>query len=111
MQTHRRACHLCEAICGLKIEVENNRVVSIKGDEQDPFSRGHICPKAVALKDIQEDPDRLTRPVKKVDGQWVETTWEDAIELACEGLFQVQQKYGANAVGCTKATRMYTTGV
>lgn len=99
MQTHRRACHLCEAICGLKIEVENNQVVSIRGDEQDPFSRGHICPKAVALKDIQEDPDRLTRPVKKVDGLWVETTWEDAIELACEGLFQVQQKYGANAVG------------
>lgn len=99
MQTHRRACHLCEAICGLKIEVDNNQIVSIKGDEQDPFSRGHICPKAVALKDIQEDPDRLKQPVKKVNGQWVETTWEDAIELACEGLFQVQQKYGANAVG------------
>lgn len=82
MQTYRRACHLCEAICGLKVEVENNQVVSIKGDELDPFSRGHICPKAVALKDIQEDPDRLTRPVKKVNGQWVETTWEDAIELA-----------------------------
>lgn len=99
MQTHRRACHLCEAICGLKIEVENNQVVSIKGDEQDPFSRGHICPKAVALKDIQEDPDRLRMPVKKVNGVWVETTWDDAIELACEGLFQIQQKYGANAVG------------
>jgi len=89
---------LCEAICGLKIEVDNNQIVSIKGDEQDPFSRGHICPKAVALKDIQEDPDRLKMPVKKVNGQWVETTWEDAIELACDGLFQVQQKYGANAV-------------
>ncbi|MEK9816898.1 MAG: molybdopterin-dependent oxidoreductase, partial [Limnobacter sp.] len=99
MQTLRRACHLCEAICGLKIEVDNNQIVSIKGDEQDPFSRGHICPKAVALKDIQEDPDRLKQPVKKVNGQWVETTWEDAIELACEGLFQVQQKYGANVVG------------
>lgn len=99
MQTHRRACHLCEAICGLKINVENNQIVSIKGDEQDPFSRGHICPKAVALKDIQEDPDRLKMPVKKVSGQWLETTWEDAIELACEGLFQVQQKHGANAVG------------
>ena len=99
LNTHRRACHLCEAICGLKIEVENGQVVSIKGDEQDPFSRGHICPKAVALKDIQEDPDRLTMPVKKVGGQWVQTTWEDAIELACEGLFNVQQKYGNNAVG------------
>ncbi|HEX4856041.1 MAG TPA: molybdopterin-dependent oxidoreductase, partial [Limnobacter sp.] len=99
MQTHRRACHLCEAICGLKIEVDNKSVVSIKGDEQDPFSRGHICPKAVALKDIQEDPDRLRKPVKKVNGEWVETSWEDAIELACSGLFKVQQEHGANSVG------------
>ena len=43
--THYRACHLCEAICGLAIETEGDRILSIKGDPQDPFSRGHICPK------------------------------------------------------------------
>ena len=61
---HYRACHLCEAICGLRIEVTRDStgqqaIQSIKGDAEDTFSRGHICPKAVALQDIQNDPDRL----------------------------------------------------
>ena len=51
--THYRACHLCEAICGLEIKTNGSEIVSIKGDKEDPFSRGHICPKAVAIKDIQ----------------------------------------------------------
>lgn len=96
---HRRACHLCEAICGVVIETRGDEIISIRGDDQDPFSRGHICPKAMGLKDLHEDPDRLRQPVKKVNGQWVETTWEDAIEVACEGLFQVQQSHGSQAIG------------
>ncbi|HEY1057772.1 MAG TPA: molybdopterin oxidoreductase family protein [Limnobacter sp.] len=99
MSTHYRACHLCEAICGLKIEVNDGRVVSVKGDENDPFSRGHICPKAVALQDIHEDPDRLRQPVLKRNGQWVEISWDEAIERACEGLLAVQTQHGPNAVG------------
>lgn len=55
-KTHYRACHLCEAICGLVIETKGDSVVSIKGDPDDPMSRGHICPKAVALQDIHSDP-------------------------------------------------------
>lgn len=45
---HFRACNLCEAICGLEITLEGGQVAGIKGDQADPFSRGHICPKAVA---------------------------------------------------------------
>ena len=51
-KTHFRACNLCEAICGIAIEVEDGRIVSIRGDDDDPFSRGHVCPKAVALQDV-----------------------------------------------------------
>lgn len=98
-ETHRRACHLCEAICGLVIETQDNQIVSIKGDSEDPFSRGHICPKAVALQDIQNDPDRLRKPVKKSKGQWVEIQWDEAIELVCEKLLAVQTAHGGNAIG------------
>ncbi len=94
----RRACNLCEAICGLKLEVRGNEVLSIRGDELDPFSQGHICPKAIALKDIQEDPDRLRKPVKKVGNQWVEIEWDEAIEYACEGLSKARREHGSNAV-------------
>ncbi|MDH0648379.1 molybdopterin oxidoreductase family protein [Pseudomonas sp. GD03858] len=100
---HHRACHLCEAICGLNIEVTHEtdgraRIGSIKGDPQDPFSRGHICPKAVALQDIQEDPDRLRQPHRRIGEQWQAIGWDEAFELAAERLWAVQQAHGRDAV-------------
>jgi len=100
---HHRACHLCEAICGLNIEVSHEddgraRISSIKGDPQDPFSRGHICPKAVALQDIQEDPDRLRQPHRRVGTQWQAISWDEAFALAADKLWAIQQAHGRNAV-------------
>jgi len=100
---HHRACHLCEAICGLNIEVSHEddgraRISSIKGDPQDPFSRGHICPKAVALQDIQDDPDRLRQPHRRVGTQWQAISWEEAFALAAERLWSIQEAHGRNAV-------------
>ena len=60
---HYRACNLCEALCGLEIEYQGNEIIAIRGDKNDPFSKGHICPKATALEDVYKDPDRLKRPV------------------------------------------------
>lgn len=98
MATKYRTCNLCEALCGLAIEVEDGKVTSIKGDKEDTFSRGHICPKAVALKDLHEDPDRLKRPLEKVDGEWHEISWEDAINKTAKRLYEVQQANSKNAV-------------
>ena len=100
---HHRACHLCEAICGLNIEVSHEpgepaRISSIKGDPDDPFSRGHICPKAVALQDIQQDPDRLRQPHKRVGDQWQAISWDEAFALAADKLWAIQQAHGRNAV-------------
>ncbi|MHC6224347.1 molybdopterin-dependent oxidoreductase [Pseudomonas sp. X10] len=100
---HHRACHLCEAICGLNLEVTHHadgqaQISSIKGDPQDPFSRGHICPKAVALQDIQNDPDRLRQPHRRIGERWEPITWEQAFSLAAERLWDIQQAHGRNAV-------------
>jgi anaerobic selenocysteine-containing dehydrogenase len=105
--THQGVCNLCEAICGLTFQVQgtgpNQRIVSIKGNDADPFSRGHICPKAVALKDVHEDPDRLRRPVKRVgrgpDERWVDISWDEAFDLVARKLVEVRQQHGNNAVG------------
>lgn len=98
-QLHYRACNLCEAICGLEIEHENGRVLRIAGDAQDPFSRGHICPKALGLQDVYEDPDRLRRPQRRTAaGGWEEIGWEQALDEVAAGLRQVQQRHGAHAV-------------
>ncbi len=97
--THYRNCNLCEAMCGLEIKVENNTVTSIRGDKEDPFSRGHICPKALGMKDIYEDPDRLKFPLKKTKDGWEQISWEQAFEEVTNKLKDIQRKHGVNAVG------------
>ena len=98
-KTHYKACHLCEAICGLEITTQGDQILSIKGDKSDPVSKGFICPKATAIADIHNDPDRLRMPHKKVNGEWVEVTWEEAIDLAAKNLVDVQTRHGNDAVG------------
>ncbi|WP_433011229.1 molybdopterin-dependent oxidoreductase [Kribbella sp. CA-294648] len=100
MATVRRtACNLCEAICGVLVTVEGGRVTDIRGDEADPLSRGHICPKAVALRDLQEDPDRLTQPVRRTATGWQELGWEEAYAYVAEKLQAVQKTHGRNSIG------------
>ncbi|HCJ28621.1 MAG TPA: dehydrogenase [Pseudomonas sp.] len=95
---HHRACHLCEAICGMTIETRDEQIVSIKGDPQDSFSRGHICPKAVALQDIQNDPDRLRQPMRRVGSEWQAIEWDEAFALVAERLAALRERHGNNAV-------------
>ncbi|WP_432754565.1 molybdopterin oxidoreductase family protein [Pseudomonas sp. WMBT8] len=100
---HHRACHLCEAICGLTLETTTSddgsiAITSIKGDAQDTFSRGHICPKAVALQDIQNDPDRLHQPMLRVGSEWQPIPWDEAFALVAERLAGIQARHGHNAV-------------
>lgn len=100
---HYRACHLCEAICGLAIETEDRadgsrHILSIKGDPQDSFSRGHICPKAVALQDIQNDPDRLRQPMRRAGSEWQPIGWDEAFALVAERLADIQARHGQQAV-------------
>ena len=98
-RTVYRACNLCEAICGLAIEVDGPKILSIRGDAEDPFSRGHICPKAVALIDIHEDPNRLRRPMLREKDEWREIEWDAAFELAAERIAAIQVQHGNDAVG------------
>ncbi|TCO49118.1 anaerobic selenocysteine-containing dehydrogenase [Kribbella antiqua] len=95
----RTSCNLCEAICGVLVTVEDGRVTDIRGDESDPLSRGHICPKAVALRDLQDDPDRLTTPVRRTPDGWQEIGWDGAYDLVVGKLTEVQREHGRNSVG------------
>lgn len=98
-EVHYQTCNLCEAMCGIEIITEGKDIISIKGDKHDPFSRGHICPKATALKDLHEDPDRLRQPIEKVNGEWREITWEEALDKTVSYIKAIQNKYGRDAVG------------
>jgi len=85
-------------MCGVEIRHRGNEIVSIRGDDADPFSRGHICPKALALKDVHEDPDRLRRPVRREGDSWREISWDEALNETAERLLAIQRAHGSEAV-------------
>ncbi len=95
-----KTCNLCEAMCGLRIHVDGGRVGRIEPDPDDPLSRGAICAKAVALREIHEDPDRLRQPLRRQGERFVPVSWDSALSEACERLGAIQKQHGDDAVAC-----------
>jgi anaerobic selenocysteine-containing dehydrogenase len=115
-----RTCPLCEATCGLEITVgPNEQIVRIRGDKDDVFSKGFICPKGSTLKQLHEDPDRLRKPLVKRNGVHVEVSWEEAFAAVNAGLTGVIEKHGRQALSiyagnpCAHhlAPQLYNSGV
>jgi len=91
-------CPLCEATCGILVDVEDGQVRSVRGDRDDPFSRGYVCPKATALADLHHDPDRIRAPLIRDGSRWREVSWDDALDRAADGLARTRRQYGRDAV-------------
>jgi anaerobic selenocysteine-containing dehydrogenase len=96
--TRLGVCNLCEAICGLRITLEDGRITDVRGNPEDPLSRGHVCPKALALPDVHEDPDRLRRPVRRTPDGWEEIGWDEALDLVADNLARTITEHGRDAV-------------
>lgn len=77
-EIYARTCHICEANCGTLMTIEGNKVTKVTGNPDHVLSQGYICPKATAIPDIQDDPDRLRHPIKKTKTGWKEVTWSEA---------------------------------
>ncbi|MDA2890592.1 molybdopterin-dependent oxidoreductase [Mycolicibacterium sp. BiH015] len=95
---HLYTCPLCEAMCGLEIRVQDGHVAGIRPNKDDAWSHGHICPKGASLGELHEDPDRIRRPLVKVDGEWHEVDWDTAFRRCTELLQPVIAEYGIGAV-------------
>ncbi len=96
---HVATCTLCEACCGVIVETEGDRAVAVRGDDDDPQSRGFICPKAVGMLELHHDPDRLRAPLVREGGGFREAGWAEALERASEGLAAVRRRHGRDALG------------
>jgi anaerobic selenocysteine-containing dehydrogenase len=95
----RRNCHLCEACCGLELHVEGEKILAVRPDEGDPFSRGYACPKGIAIADVHHDPDRLRQPMRRTPaGDFEPVSWEAALSEAGARLREVRARHGRNAL-------------
>ncbi len=106
IKKHYRTCNFCEAMCGIEISYKGKEIIAIKGDKNDSLSRGHICPKAIALKDLHFDEDRLKTPIKRTKNGWVDISWEEAFNEVAAQIKNIQKKYGKNAVGSYRGNPM-----
>jgi anaerobic selenocysteine-containing dehydrogenase len=97
-RTAIRTCPLCEATCGLAIELDGDRVVGVRGDEHDVFSRGYLCPKGATIGELEHDPDRLTAPRVRRDGELVPATWDEAFGEVAGRLRAVIDEHGPDSV-------------
>ena len=97
--TVNRTCPLCEATCGLEIELDGRDVTRVKGDPDDVFSRGFICPKGASLGELHADPDRLATPLVRRDGELVEASWDEAFAAIEAGLAPILADGDRNAIG------------
>ncbi|MFC7306898.1 molybdopterin oxidoreductase family protein [Streptomyces monticola] len=98
-RTAQRVCPLCEATCGLTLTIEGTRVTGARGDRDDVFSRGFICPKGAAFGELDADPDRLTRPLVRKDGELRQASWDEAFDAVAAGLRPLVEEHGPDAVG------------
>src|SRR5471030_2675349 len=94
-----RTCPLCEAMCGLEIEVvDGTRPGTVRGDGADIFSAGYLCPKGASIGKLHEDPDRLRTPMVRDDDGWHEATWDEAFAVVEKRLQPLLQQYGRDAL-------------
>jgi anaerobic selenocysteine-containing dehydrogenase len=97
-RTEYRTCHLCEATCGLELHLDGREITLVRGDRDDVFSHGYLCPKGTALKQLEADPDRVRRPLVRKNDRFHEVSWGDAFEAIEAGLAPIRERYGPDAL-------------
>ena len=91
-------CPLCEATCGLDITLRGQEILHIRGDKEDVFSKGFVCPKGATLKQLHEDPDRLRQPMMRDGDTWRAVSWEEAFAEVERQLMPILEQHGRDAV-------------
>jgi anaerobic selenocysteine-containing dehydrogenase len=97
-RTEYRTCHLCEATCGLELHLDGNEITLVRGDRDDVFSHGFLCPKGTALKQLETDPDRIRRPLLRRGETFHEVSWDEAFAAIDAGLTPIREQYGPDAL-------------
>ena len=93
-------CRICESLCGMVAEVQDDRLVSLRADKDHPLSAGFACQKGIAFTEVVNDPDRVTTPLRRrADGAFEEVTWDNALADIAKRLSEIHRRHGSGAVG------------
>lgn len=93
-------CRICEPLCGLVATVEDGVLTKLRPDKDHPISQGFACPKGIAMTEVQNSPDRLTRPAKRrADGTFETVSWAEAMTDIGSRLRQARAEHGPDAIG------------
>src|SRR5918999_2585911 len=88
-------CRICEPLCGMVATVEDGRLTKLRPDPDHPLSSGYACPKGIAMEEVVNDPDRVLRPLRRTRrGEFVETSWEQAMGDIADRLSDVLEEHG-----------------
>ncbi|WP_344940408.1 molybdopterin-containing oxidoreductase family protein [Actinomadura miaoliensis] len=94
-------CRICEPLCGLTATVRDGELLRLRPDPDHPLSRGFACPKGIAMAEVQNDPDRVTRPLRRrADGGFDEVSWDEALSDIAARLTRIRREHGGDAIGC-----------
>src|SRR5262245_53419533 len=96
--TAYRTCHLCEATCGLELHLDGREITLVRGDRDDVFSHGYLCPKGTAVKHLDSDPDRIRTPMIREGTEWRAASWDEAFALIDERIGEIRAAHGNDAV-------------
>jgi anaerobic selenocysteine-containing dehydrogenase len=106
----KSTCGFCHSNCGIKVQVQNGKIVLIEGDPDNPVNRGYLCPKAQAIKPLLESEERLKFPLKKTRSGFIKVSWDEALDIAAEKLTKIRQTYGPESLfHCNGAPVTYTS--
>lgn len=94
----KTGCALCAQNCGLEVLVENNRIVKVRGDKSNPRSQGYVCRKGMNIAHFQHHEQRLKYPLKKVNGEFVRISWDQAISEIAARLKEIRDMYGPRSI-------------
>lgn len=99
--THLTYCRLCEALCGLAVEVEDGRIKAIHPDREHPVSKGHVCVKGTRMDGVVHDPDRILTPMRRTGGpgEFEPVSWDEALDDICARLQRLHSEHGGSAIG------------
>ncbi len=97
-ETKTTFCRICEVGCGLKVTIENNRVLDIKPDDEHVISKGYACVKGLSLGQFHHTPDRLTHPLKRVNGELKKISWDQAIQEIGGKIAQLKRDNGPDSI-------------